>query len=98
MKSAATVVFVRKVSQFSDFKKFNSTRTFLLACDVADVPLHKLFSLFSIILNDKTQFLLFHTQKKKIQFFLGGECKSRLYSLDVSTDMLILDSLLVHVY
>ena len=65
MKSAATVVFVRKVSQFSDFKKFNSARTFLLACDVADVPLHKLFSLFSIILNDKTQFLLFHTKKKK---------------------------------
>ena len=70
MKSAATVVFVRKVSQFSDFKKFNSARTFLLACDVADVPLHKLFSLFSIILNDKTQCLRFHTQKKKkFQFF-----------------------------
>ena len=80
-----------------------STRTFLLACDVVVVPLHKLFSVIRqtvIILNDKTQFLLFHTHKKtNFQFFLfQGICKSRLYSLDVSTDIPILDSLLVHVY
>ena len=69
MKGAAAVVFVRKVSQGSNFKndsQFNSN--------------------FSI--------LLFHTQKKN--FF--GVCKSRLYSLDVSTDIPILGSLLVHVH
>ena len=82
-----------------------------MACDVALVPLRKLFSLIcqtSIILNDKTQFLLLHMQqqqkkkkkkKKNFQFFLfEGICKSRLYSLDLSTDIPILDSLLVHVY
>ena len=67
------------------------------------MPLHKLFSLIrqtAIILKDKTQFLLFHTQKKNYfkSFLFCGICKSRLYSLDISTDIPILDSLLVHIY
>ena len=66
MKCAATVVFVRKVSQGSSFKKVNSTQTFPLACDVVVVLLHKRFSFIcqtAIILKDKTQFLLFHPRK-----------------------------------
>ena len=67
-QSAATVLFVRKVSQGSSLKIIvNSTQTFPLACDIVVVPLHKLFSLIcqtTIILKDKTQFLLFRTRKK----------------------------------
>ena len=67
-QSAATVLFVRKVSQGSSLKKIvNSTETFPLACDAVVVPLHKLFSLIfqtTIIVKDKTQFLLFRTRKK----------------------------------
>ena len=70
IKGAATVVFIRKVAQGSSFKKIvNSTHTFALACDVAVVLLHKLFSVIrqtAIILKDITQFLLFHTRKKMI--------------------------------
>ena len=46
MKSAATMVFGRKVSQSSSFKEdFNLIQTFPLPCDVVVVLLHKLFSL-----------------------------------------------------
>ena len=72
MKSAATVVFVRKLSQDSNFKKdsqFNSNFSIgMWCCGCVVVPLHKRFSLIrqtAIILKDKTQFLLYHTQKKK---------------------------------
>ena len=68
-KGGATVVFVRKVAQASSLKKIaNWTHTFAFACDVAVVPLHKLFSFIRqtvIILKDKTQFLIFHMRKKK---------------------------------
>ena len=91
------MVFVRKVAQGSNFKK-----DFAFTCDVAVVPLHKLFSVIcqtAIILKDKTQFLLFHTRKNNFKsFHFCGICKSRLYSVDISTDIPILDSLLVHVY
>ena len=92
-KGAATVVFVRKVAQCSSLKKIvNSTHTFAFACDVAVVPLHKLFSVIrqtAIILKDKTQFLLFHTRKENNSksFLFGGICKSWLFSLDMSTDV-----------
>ena len=75
MKSAATVVFVRKLSQDSNFKKdsqFNSNFSIGMWCrGCVVVPLHKRFSLIrqtAIILKDKTQFLLYHTQKKIIIF------------------------------
>ena len=45
-------------------KIVNSSQTFPMACEVAVVPLHKLFSLIhqtAISLKDKTQFLLFYT-------------------------------------
>ena len=76
-KSAATVVFITKISQVLVLKKIvNSTQTFLLACGLVVVPLHKLFSLVhqtAIILTDKTQFHLFHMQKNIIIFpFLGN--------------------------
>ena len=70
-------------------KIVNSTQTFPLACDVAVVPLYKLFSLIrqtAIILKDKTQFLLFHLRtnnnsNNNFEFFLlWGICKSRLHS------------------
>ena len=92
---------MKKVSQVLVLKKIvNSTQTVPLTCDVVVVPLHKLFSLLhqtAIILKDKTQFLLIHTQKKiSFQSFLFWEiCKSRLYSSDVSTDMPILDPLFI---
>ena len=64
------------------------------------MPLHKLFSLIrqtAIILKDKTPFS--YAKKNHFKCFLfGGICKSRLYSLDISTDIPILDSLLVHIY
>ena len=79
-------------------KIVNSTQTFPLACDVVVVPLHKLFSLIcqtAIILKDKTQFLLFPLPKNNNNhfksFLLWGICKSRLYSLDISTYIPILD-------
>ena len=42
----------------------------------------------------------FFIREKKIfkSFLFCGICKSRLYSLDISTDIPILDSLLVHIY
>ena len=58
-------------------KIVNSTQTFPLACNVAVVPLHKLFSLIpqtAIILKDKTQFLLFDARKKKkLNLYFFGE-------------------------
>ena len=46
MKTAATMVFGREVSQGSSFKKIvNSTQTFLLPCNDVVVLLHNLFSL-----------------------------------------------------
>ena len=72
MKSAATVVFVRKLSQDSNFEKdsqFNSNFSIgMWCCGCVVAPLHKRFSLIrqtAIILKDKTQFLLYYTQKKK---------------------------------
>ena len=50
-------------------KIVNLTDTFAFACDAAVVQLHKLFPRIrqtAIILNNKTQFLLFHTRKKII--------------------------------
>ena len=81
----------------------NSTQTFPLACDVVVVPLHKLFSFIRqtvTILKDNS-IPPFSYAKKKIffkSFHFCGICKSRLYSVDISTDIPILDSLLVHVY
>ena len=46
MKIAAIVIFGRKVSQGSSFKKiFSLTQNFLLPYNVVVVPLNKLFSL-----------------------------------------------------
>ena len=88
-------------------KIVNSTQTFLLACDVAVVPLHKLFSLIrqtAIILKDKTQFLLFHTRKKIFNnninkfksFLLWGICKSRLYLLDITDFRFLVSSCILN--
>ena len=110
-KSAATVVFDRKVSQGSTFKKdsqfsskfpiamwfcgYAASQTFLshlltLSCRIRwyyDIKL-PLFS--KIKLNSP-----FSIQKKSIFPLI---CKSRFYSLGVSTNIPILDSLLVYLY
>ena len=97
MKSAATVVFVRKVSQSSSFKKdsqFNSNFFIgMWCCGYASLIRQTAF-----ILKDKYQFLLFHTRKNNNgnnnfkSFLLWGICKSKLYSLDISTYITILNS------
>ena len=103
-KGAATVVFVRRVAQGSSFKKDSQFNPHFCICTwCCGCALHKLFSVIrqiAIILKAKTQFFLFHTRKKKIfkSFLFCGICKSRLYSVNISTDIPILDSLLVHVY
>ena len=82
-------------------KVVNATQTFLLACDVAVVPLHN-FSLIFVKLPLFSKIKLYSSffirEKKNQSFLFGGICKSRLYSLDLSTDISILDSVLVHAY
>ena len=110
-KSAATMLFDRKVSQGSSFKKdsqfsskfpiamwfcgYAASQTFLshlltLPCRIRwyyDIKL-PLFS--KIKLNSP-----FSIQKKSIFPLI---CKSRFYSLGVSTNIPILDSFLVYIY
>ena len=102
-KGVATEVFVRKVAQGSSFKKdsqFNSH--FCICIWSCGCALHKLFSVIrqtATILKDKTQFLLFQTWKKKFKSFLFcGIRKSRLYSVDITTDIPILDFLFIHLH
>ena len=96
-KSAATVVFFWKVSQNSSFKKDQSIQLQLFHCIVI-LPLclftniSLLFVKLPLFSKIKTQFLL-HMRKKKLNLSFLGE-----YSLDISTYIPILDSLLVHVY
>ena len=112
MKSTATVVFVRKVCQGSNYRKDFQLKSFywhvmlrlfrfanfsLLFVKLPLFSLIKLNSSFCICNNNKKKKK--KKKKKNFQFFLfEGICKSRLYSLDLSTDIPILDSLLVHVY
>ena len=113
MKSSA-VGFCRKISQGSNFKKdrqFNSKFPIAMwccGCAASQTLLtHSLTPLYWIrwcydqrIQHELPQFLLFHT-RRKINFqsiLFWGICKSKLYSLDIRTDIPILDSLLVYVH
>ena len=110
MKSEATVVFDQKISQGSIFKKdsqFISIFSIVMwCCGCAPSQaflflwhLHSEFVNIMILNNHYSQrqnsippFPYLNKKKK------WGICKSRLYSLDVSADIPILDSLLVYVY
>ena len=104
-KSAATVVFVRKVSQGSSFKndsQFNSNFSIAVwccGCAASETFLSHLLTLpywicwyYDIKLPLYSKIKLnssFSLREKILNFslsFLGGICKSRLYSLDVSKD------------
>ena len=100
-KSAATMVFVRKVSHGSSFKKdqkVNSTHTFAFECDVAVVHFINFSLLFvklPLLSKIKLNSSFFKNNFKS--FLFCGICKSR-YSVNISTDIPISDYLLVHVY
>ena len=119
IKSAATMVFGRKMSQGSSFKKdsqFNPNPNFSIAmrccaCACSQAFLSHLLTLsywihwnydvkLPLFSKIKLNSSFFHTRKKNNfqSFLFGGVCKSRLYSLDVSTDIPVLDSMLVYVY
>ena len=101
MNSASTVVFCRKVSRVSNLKKYIQFNSNFSICHV----MLRLccFTNFSLSFVDTVipKFVLLSHTRKKINFqsfLILGICKSRLYLLDVSTDISILDSLLVYVY
>ena len=104
----ATEVFGRNVSQGSSFKnygQFNSNFSIAIWCwGCAESPT---FLFHSLTLSYGIRWYYLTTQPLFLKplfplfdlyFFWGGICKSRLYSLDVSTDIPISDSLLVYVY
>ena len=103
-KSAETVVFVRKVSQGSSFKKDNQLNShfsmcmWCCGCTASQTFLSYLSNYhYSQRLNSISP--VSYAKKKKFKsFFFGAICKFRLYSLEISTYIPILDFLLVHIY
>ena len=105
IKTAATILFGRKVSQGSSFKndsQFNSNFSIAVwccGCAASETFLSHLLTLsywicwhYDIKLPFYSKIKLnssFSLREKILNFnlsFLGGICKSRLYSLDVSKD------------
>ena len=96
-KGAATVVFAQGSSFNKDQHTLLNLHVMLRLCRLINFSL--LFVKLPLFSKIKLISSFFIREKNNFKYFLfGGICKSRLYSVDISTDILILDSLLVHVY